>query len=401
MVFKVDWSGRSTNYTDEEINTVISVMKHADPQTQGNYLKQFEKDFSDFVGSPYCFGVTNCTHALELIADLTYLKKGDEVIIPAHTYCASAIPFARTGATIRWTDIDSETFNISLESIKKSTNEHTKVIVLVHLYGLMCDVEPIAKFAKEKGIALVEDCAQSLGAFKNNKCSGSFGDFSAFSFHCQKNMSTLGEGGMLVVRDKKLADIVPGIRHNGHTPYSNQIDYWKPAVINVDLDIENVWPHNFSLTETQAALGSLLLKRLPQLTENRRKRFYYFKERLSKFNELVLQKIEDPSTHAHHLLACRYDGEQYGKTHDDLIRMLSAQYGVKTVVQYHPLYRYDLFKKMGMSDADCPNTDYFFDRMISFPFHVWLSDEDFEYTIESTISALTALREESSIVSVK
>ncbi len=152
MDFKINWSGRSIDYSQEEINAVIEVMKYGDPQTQGKYLKQFEADFSAFISSPNAFGVTNCTHALELIADLLKLKKGDEVIIPGHTYCASAIPFARTGAAIKWADIDNETFLVSLDSIRKLTTEKTKAIVVVHLYGLMCDIEAIAEYAKSKNI---------------------------------------------------------------------------------------------------------------------------------------------------------------------------------------------------------------------------------------------------------
>lgn len=392
MNFKINWSGRSIDYSQEEINAVIEVMKYADPQTQGKYLKQFEADFSSFISSPNAFGVTNCTHALELIADLITLKKGDEVIIPGHTYCATAIPFARTGAVIKWADIDNETFLVSLDSIRNLTTEKTKAIVVVHLYGLMCDIEAIAKFAKSKNISLIEDCAQSLGAFKNGKSCGTFGDFAAFSFHAQKNITTMGEGGMLIVRDNNLSRLVPGLRHNGHKPFADQKDYWSPAMSNVDLEMENVWPHNFSLSEAQAALGSVLLKRVHQLTEARRKRADIFRKSLSLFGELKFQRIDHPSAHSHHLLVAKYDGRETGKTSHDLIKLLSEGYGIKTIVQYYPLYRYDLFKKMQMDKADCPNTDDFFDNMVSFPFHLWMSDKDFDYLIESTASALTKLR---------
>ncbi|MBF0231433.1 MAG: DegT/DnrJ/EryC1/StrS family aminotransferase [Desulfamplus sp.] len=392
MEFRNGWSGRSHDYSQKAIDAVVEVMKHGDPQTQGKYLKQFEAAFSNYTKAVHCFGVTNCTHALELIADLTGLKPGDEVIIPGHTYCASAIPFGRSGATIKWADIDPETFEVSLDSIKSLCTNKTKLIVVVHLYGMMCDIGPIADFAKEKSIFLAEDCAQSLGAFKDGQSCGTFGDFGAFSFHAQKNITTMGEGGMLVVKDEKLASLVPGIRHNGHKPFSNQTDYWRPAMSNVDLDIEGMWPHNFSLSEAQAAVGAVLLGELNEMREARCKRSQLFIEQLSSFDELVFQKNIDPLSHSHHLLVARYDGEKTGKSNHNLIRILSNDFGIKVIVQYYPLYRYDLFQKMGFGDADCPLTDYFFDNMISFPFHIWMSDDDFEYMIESTKKALTQLR---------
>jgi perosamine synthetase len=390
MGFKIDWSGRAVDYTEEEISKVVEVMKNADPQTQGPYLKKFEADFGEFVGASHCFGVTNCTNALELIADLTGLKEGDEVIIPGHTYCASAIPFGRTGATIKWADIDPETFLISLDSIKKLTCEKTKVIVVVHLYGQLCEIEEISAYAKSQGIYLIEDCAQSLGAVKKGQNGGTFGDFGAYSFHAQKNITTLGEGGMLVVKDPVLARLVPGLRHNGHRSFQNQVDYWLPAMSNVDLDLPPVWPHNFCLSEVQAALGSILLKRLKEMNEERRIRALRFQEELNKFDELVFQKTIDPKAHSFHLLVAKYKGN--GKKNHDLIRLLSEKYKIKVIVQFYPLYRYDLFKKMGAGDAICPYTDDFYDNMISFPFHLWISDEDFEYLIESTKSALRDLQ---------
>lgn len=392
MDYRIDWSGRSMDYTQEEIDVVVEVMKHGDPQTQGRHLKQFEAAFAEFSGVRNCFGVTNCTHALELIADLIRLQPGDEVVIPGHTYCASAIPFARLGAKIKWADIDPQTFVVSRESLEAQVTRHTKAIVVVHLYGLMCDIEPTFTFAKERGILLVEDCAQSFGAKLAGKGCGSFGDFGAFSFHGQKNITTLGEGGMLVVKDDNLAKLVSGLRHNGHKPFAGQTDYWRPAMSNVDLDIEGVWPHSYKIGEAQAALGCALIKRIDQLTEARRKRHQLFTERLSNFDELVFQRIDLPSTHSHHLLVARYDSSKTKRTNHDLIRLLSSKYGIKAIVQYYPLYRYDLFKKMGFGQATCPHTDHFYDNMISFPFHLWMSDEDFQYMIESTALALKSLR---------
>ncbi|MCZ8157112.1 MAG: DegT/DnrJ/EryC1/StrS family aminotransferase [Leptospira sp.] len=392
MEFKIKWSGKSIEYTEEEINAVVGVMRNGDPQTQGKYLQQFEADFSKYLQGQPCFGVTNATHALELIADLIDLKPGDEVIIPGHTYCASAIPFARKGVKIIWADLDPDTFLVNKEIIEKLITNRTKAIVVVHLYGMIIpDIENISNLAKSYNIKLVEDCAQALGAVLNGKPVGTFGDFAAYSFHGQKNITTLGEGGILTLKDLNLVKLIPGLRHNGHAPFQNKTEYWKPAMSNVDLDMAGIWPHNFSLTEAQAALGSVLLKRLDSLTKLRRNRANRFRESFNDFPELKFQRIDKEESHSHHLLAVKFIGKN-NKNRDDLISLLSKKFGIQAIVQYYPLYRYDLFKKMNLSDADCPEVDNFFDNMISLPFHIWLSDIDFDYMIESVQKAILELR---------
>lgn len=393
MDFRIKWSGKSIAYTEEEIQAVVEVMRNADPQTQGPYQEKFERDFDRFIGlGGHCYAMTNCASALEVAADLARIGPGDEVIIPAHTYCASAIPFGRTGAALKWADIDPETFLMSIDSMKELTTARTKVIVVVHLYGMLLDMDAINAWAKPRGIFVIEDCAQSLGAKLNGRRAGTMSDVSAFSFHAQKNLTTLGEGGVLCTKDPAMADQIYGLRHNGHHPFKNQKEYWIPAMSNVDVDIEGKWPHNFSMTEAQAALASKLLGRIDQLNADRRKRAHEFKKHFSEFPELVFQKERDDESHVHHLLPARYDGQKTGKVNHDLIRMLGNDYQIKTIVQYYPLYRYDLFKKMGFGHANVPHTDKFFDNMISFPLHHWMSNSDWSYLLESVKSALLKLR---------
>ena len=149
MTYRIDWSGRAAEYTEEEIDTIVNVAKNADPLTQGNYLLAFEDAMKKYIGVQHAFGLTSAASALELAAVLSRLGPGDEVIIPSHTYCASAIPFGRTGATIVWADIDPRTFVVSAESIRKNITKNTKLIVVVHLYGLACDMDPIVQICKE------------------------------------------------------------------------------------------------------------------------------------------------------------------------------------------------------------------------------------------------------------
>jgi perosamine synthetase len=395
MKEKIPWSGRAIDYSNEELDKILEIARTADPLTQGPYLTRFEEKAAKYYDYAvnHCFAVTNGASALELCAILCRLQKGDEVIIPGHTYCASAIPFGRQGAVLKWADLNPDDFLMDVDSIRPLITPKTKVIMAVHLYGKPCELDEIITLCKENNIILVEDCAQANGAEYKGKKVGTFGDFGMFSFHGQKNMTTFGEGGLLLVKDDETAKKVPGLRHNGHCSFEEpQSDYWIPAMINVDADIEGVWPYNFSLTEIQAAVGEMLYDRLDELNKKRHKMATKFRHELSKFPELQFQSLSDHISHVYHLLPARYQGSAYQKTNHDLIRMLYNDFGIKTVVQNNPLYRYPLFKKMGFGEANCPNTDAFFDNMISFPMHHWMSDEDFLYLIQSVKQALLILR---------
>ena len=194
---------------------------------------------------------------------------------------------------------------------------------------------------------------------------------------------------MMIVNDMDWCTKVPGLRLNGHSAFVNQSDYWLPAMGNVDLDIEGMWPFKSTMSEAQAAVGEIILGRLDNLTAQRRERGLAFREALRDFPELHFQVIHTSEAHSHHLLPARYDGE---KGRDALIRLLSKDYGIKAIVQYYPLNRYDLFQKTGYGYADVPETDNFFDKMVSFPFSLEISDSDFSYMIESVRKSLQRLR---------
>jgi perosamine synthetase len=391
----IDWSGRSTAYSEEEIQIILDVARNADPQTQGKYLIDFENKIKDYFGVRNAFALTNATNALDLVALLSGISDNDEIIMPAHTFCASAYPFGRVGAKLVWADIDPDSRLIDPKSIKRLITSKTKAIQVVHLYGLPCEMDEIQDICLENELILIEDCAQSFGAEYKGKKTGTFGDFSVFSLHAQKNITTLGEGGILLLKNDKLAQKVPGLRHHGLCEFDiENREYWQPAMSNVDCQLDNAWPYNFSMTEIQAALGAKLIDRVDKLNQDRAERAQLFINSMKDFPELSFQKISKGLTHVYHLLSAKYDGSSSGKNNHDLISILFYTYKIKCIVQYYPLYRYPLFQKMGFGNAECPNTDDFFDNMISFPFHHWMTDEQFEYLIESTKKALKQLKNE-------
>ena len=391
MNFKISFSGRAHKYTQEEKDVILEAIENAVPLTQGKYQHEFQEKFSTYNGSKYCFAVNNATAALEMSAQLCQFHEGDEFICPSHTFTASAYPFIKKGAKPVWADIEKETRVVSLDTIKKCITPNTKAVVVVHLYGFIIpDIQDIANFCKENNLLLIEDVAQAMGTRTNNKMAGTFGDFGVYSFHSHKNMTTLGEGGMLVVKEKKYADVIPMLRHNGHCGWEiDRPNFWTPAMGNVDLpkfNDEYIMPNNYCLGEVECALGSKLLERLDAINSQKRERAIRFIEALSSSNLLSFHKVNSIEHNYHLLVATVNDGKR-----DKFLEKISQEKQIQCVVQYYPLNRYDFYKKLGFGEANCPNADMLFDNMVSFPFHHMMSDEDFEYMLKSTKEVLEEL----------
>ena len=391
--FKVNFPARMKTYSESEINAVVEVMRNAESQTQGAYLRQFEADFKAYTGANHAFAVDNATNALRLAAILCRLGPGDEVIIPGYTFCATAIPFGMTGAKIIWADMDPATWGIDPGDIERKITPHTKAIVVVHLLGMPVDMPAVIEIAQRYNLRVVEDCAQAPGAAIHGQKVGTFGDFGCFSFHGAKNMTTLGEGGMLTVKSDADAALTPGLRHNSVRPFTGERErYWVPAMSNVDIDLADVWPNNFCLGEAQCALGSELLKTLDQSNDVLITQAAKLRAAFSEVPELTLVHIPAGYRHVFHQFVMHFDGSACGKNRNDLLDFLTTEAGVRAIVQYHPLYRYPLFQKLGAGEQDCPVLESWWDNSFILPWWIGMPDETIDYLVDSVKAGIAALK---------
>ncbi len=394
----ISMPGVQTRLNPEEEQALLKVLREANTLATGPEGEAFEKEFAGFVGSEDAVALNSCSSALELAAVLSGIGPGDEVIIPAHTFVATAVPFARHGVRIRWADINPDTRVVDAESIAKLITDKTRVIVVVHLYGLTADMDPIMELAEARNLIVVEDCAQAPGAIYKDKRVGSIGHFGCFSFHTHKNMTTLGEGGMLTVRDARHGVAARRFRWMGNWPFEEKREhYWQPAMNDLVEPIPGHWPVNYCMGEPNAAVGRLLLRRLDAINARRQYQARRFMDALQDYPELNFQNVPENCEHVYHLMPVRYDGMSYGKTRDDLLQVLSTQYNLKAIVQYWPLNRSDLFKKFGWGEADVPVTDHYFNNMIGFPWWSDMPDDLIDDMAERTRSALDDLREKDHI----
>lgn len=386
--FRVPYPARMCSYTEEEIEAVVGVMRSAASLSQGEWQAKFESDFRAYAGVEHAFAVSSGTAALRLAATICGLASGDEVIVPAYTFCATAVAIGSTGATLVWADIDPHTRTVCPDDIARKITSRTKAIVAVHLLGMPCDMDRIMQLAADHRLRVIEDCAQAPGALYRGRRVGSIGDIGCFSFNGAKNITTLGEGGMLTLRHGGDAALVPGLRHTGVRPFpANRQRYWVPAMSNVDLDVEGVWPFKFCLTEPQAALGCLLLKRLDRINSTLRRQYDALRERLRRCELLSSAEAPPDREHAAHAFVVSFDEEKAGISRDEFMDVLANRYGIRVIVQYYPLYKYPLFQKMGFAHADCPNLERYWPTSYSYPWWCGMAESDLDYLADSTYSA--------------
>ncbi len=281
-------------FDEEQISAATNVLQsgHVNYWT-GTQGREFEAEFAKISGCQHAVAVANGTLALELALHAIGIERGDEVIIPPRTFIATASSVVARGATPIFADVDLHTQNITAASIAEQITSRTKAIIVVHLAGWPCDMDPIMELAKHHGLAVIEDCAQAHGARYKGRPVGSLGDVAAFSFCQDKIMTTAGEGGMLVTNSESLWRRAWSYKDHGKS-YRAVFEQEHPPGFR--------WLHesfgtNMRMTEVQSAVGRVALRRLPAWVETRRRNAATLTERLS---ELDILKIPVPPTDIYH-----------------------------------------------------------------------------------------------------
>jgi dTDP-4-amino-4,6-dideoxygalactose transaminase len=198
---------------------------------------------------------------------------------------------------------------------------------------------------------------------------------------------------MLTVKSDADAALVPGLRHDGLRPFpAGRERYWVPAMTNVDLDIEKVWPNNFSIGEAQCALGSELLKTLDEKNDVVIAQAAKLRAALKDIPELRYITIPEGYHMVFHQFVLHFDGSKFGKNRNDLLDYLTETAGIRAIVQYYPLYRYPLFQKLGASLHDCPVIEDWWDNSFSLPWWIGMPDETLDYLVASLKAGIAALK---------
>ena len=397
MDYKIPFSAVGHRIEEEYIDKLKDLANSGKTYTQGFFQEKFEEDFKNYINTGgFCLATSNAVSALEMIADEIKISSHDEIICTSHTYCASLYPFLRANPTVKWADIDKDSWLSEADQIDDKVTESTRLIIIVHLYGTPSDCTSLYSKWRNKGIVIVEDCAQALGARINNRHVGTLSDYSVFSFQSHKNISTLGEGGMLVVKDKSKKTNFKLNRHNGHAPYDIHHEmYWKPAMTNVvRIPKSDHFPHNYCLNEFACCIGSSLLSDYDGILRKKEKNYHLLKQSIDSNQELAgklkYQLVADNKNISFHLFPLQLSTMTESNV-DRLFLTLSEAYGIQCAKQYMPLYKYDLFSPTCIKSLfhdSCNNADVFYSQMISLPFHDSLTEDEIGYMINSIAEVL-------------
>ena len=344
--------------------------------TDGPKLRQFESAFRKFTGAKYAIGVSNATSALHLSIRANGIKEGDEVIVPDMTFVATANAVVQAGAIPVFADVEEETMNISIDSIKKKITSKTKGIIPVHFAGKICDIVTISKFAKKNNFSVIEDCAHAIGTQYKKKHVGNFGNAGCFSFYPTKNITTI-EGGMVITNSKKIAEYVMSARNHGLTKTLGQ-RYANGKPWDYDM-IESGF--NYRLDEIRAALGLSQLKRIKKINAERKKIFEYYNIKLKDIKGIVTPNSLSNNEHAYHLYIMKVT-ESSKISRDQLFTEL-LKYGIKTTVHYKPLHKFTAFKKFRNNSENMKNSNQLYKEIISLPLYLNMPKKEQDYVINS------------------
>ena len=267
----------------------------------GNECKEFEKEFSKFADSKYSISLSNGTVALELALIALDIQKGDEIIVTPRSFIASASSVVNIGGKPIFSDVDPLTGNITARFIKEKITKKTKAIVCVHLGGMPCEMDEIMSIAKQNNLFVIEDCAQAHGATYKGKSVGTFGDVGAWSFCQDKIITTGGEGGMVTTNSKKLWEKMRSYKDHG----KNYQLMENPSKKNGFKWVHDTFGTNFRMTEMQASIGRIQLRRMKKWNALRKRNAYEILDCLNKFPDLIeLPPIPHHVNHAFYRVYC-------------------------------------------------------------------------------------------------
>jgi dTDP-4-amino-4,6-dideoxygalactose transaminase len=262
----------------------------------GEEGRQFEREYADYVRTKYAIALANGTVALELALHALGIGPGDEIIVPSRTFIATASCAVMRGAVPVIADIDAVSGNLTADTIAPRVTTRTKAIIVVHLAGWPCDMDPILELARTHGIKVIEDCAQAHGATYKNRPVGSMGDVGAFSFCQDKILSTGGEGGLLTTNDRQVWDIAWSFKDHGKS-YDSVYVRKHPIGFR--------WLHesfgtNWRLTEMQSAIGRVLLRKLPNRVQLRQRNAAVLEKAFSNLPALRVVKPSSEFSHSYY-----------------------------------------------------------------------------------------------------
>jgi perosamine synthetase len=361
---------------------------------QGPRVKEFEDKFGRFIGSENSVATTSCTTALHLAVAALGLKPGDEVLVPAFTWVATANVVEYMGATPVFVDIDLETFNIDVGQLEGAITAKTVGMIPVHLFGLAADMTPILDIAKKRGLWVVEDAACGFGGWYQGKHVGTFGEIGCFSFHPRKSITT-GEGGMATTASDALATTLRSLRDHGASKTDLARHTQAAGYLLADYALLG---YNFRMTDMQGAIGSVQMDRAAWILAERHRCADAYNRLLAGLDWLQLPVTPAGSVHGYQSYVGLFRPEEPTLASVDRLnaarnRLMTSleEIGIATRQGTHAAFMQGFYAaKYGLVPADRPAA-YLADRLsISLPLFPGMTDDELEYVATALRRAMDA-----------
>jgi perosamine synthetase len=376
--------GRQT-IDDDDIAVMVDVLR-SDWLTTGPRVEQFEKAFADFVGAEEAVAVSNGTAALHAAAFALGVGPGDEVIVPALTFAASANCVVYQGGTPVFADVEPGSLLLDADQVKSKITSRTKAIVAVDYAGQPCDYDSLKEIAERHGLGLVADACHAVGGAYKGRAVGTLADLSTFSFHPVKHITT-GEGGMITTNDAAMARRMRTFRNHGITSDHRQRESqgsWFYEMVGLG--------YNYRLTDFQCALGLNQLPHLPAWVRRRQEIARGYDEAFAALKEINPLEVSEEVAHAYHLYVVRLMTESLSVDRAQIFSALRAE-GLGVNVHYIPVHLHPYYREnFGTGPGLCPVAEAAYEQILSLPMFPRMCDEDVEDVVTAVTKVIEAYR---------
>ena len=353
----------------DEVDTAIQKVLDNTAFILGPSVQNFEKDFAAAQNVKYCLGTSSGTDANHLVLWGLGIGPGDEVIIPANTFIATAWGATLCGAIPVFVDCNPESYNIDPAKVEAAITSKTKAIVAVHLYGQSADIDPLKEIAKKHNLILVEDAAQAHLAEYKGKPIGGLTDAASFSYYPGKNLGAFGEGGAVTTNDEELYNRVKMLREHGQSQ-----KYYHES-----------FGHNYRMEGIQGAVLGVKLKHLHKWTNARRAVAAKYSKGLNDIDAIITPKEMSYAKHVYHLYVIQLNAGNIEKSNElrDKLKDYLTEQGVSVGLHYPiPLHIQKCFEGLKYKKGDFPNSERIAEAGLSLPMYPEMTDEQINYVIQ-------------------
>ena len=362
---------------DEEIQEVVHCLRSG-WLTTGHKVKQFEREFGEFIGAKHALAVNSCTAALHLALEAVGVGPGDEVITTPMTFTATAAVIEHLGARPVFADVTAQTLNIDPEQIRRRLSPRTKAILPVHFAGQACDMDAIVDIARGAGVPVIEDAAHAIPTRYNGRMDGTLSDITCFSFYATKNVTT-GEGGMVVTDRDDIMERMRLMHLHGMSK-----DAWKRYTQNGSWSYEILAPgFKYNLTDIAAAIGIHQLRKCQAFHRRRLTIADQYDAAFADLPGISIPRVEDRESHGWHLYVIQVDPERLTIGRDAFIDQLIAR-NIGVSVHFIPLHVHPYYReRYALRPQDFPNAWGAYERIVSLPIYAKMSDDDVRHVVDA------------------